>query len=145
MSFLRIKNIVVYLLAALIGFALLYYYKQRDDKIASLWERNKYTTDSIYATAEEKQIAQTFSDSILPALKEKGLITAIEQNDIHIIIIVNKAVWSERSIFFKEQFLQHCSIYVKVNGFTESALIVDNAEKKILAEVLPYGRKIVYE
>ena len=140
-----VRNIIVYLIAVIIGFALFYYYKQRDDKITALWERNKFTVDSIHTIAEEKQIARQFSDSLLPALKEKGLVLAVERNSIQTIISVNGTIWKERSQFFKETLLSYCVTYNRVNGFSEVIQIVDTDSKKILAEIFSNGKKEIYE
>lgn len=141
----RTKNVIVFSFI-IIAFGLtVYVVLERDRRIINLWDRNRYITDSIYASPGERKTAQQFSDTILPALKQKGLIVNVEQSEIHTVITVSGKMWKERSQFFKENFLTHMMIYNKVNGFSKSVTIVDQHNNHVYARVVPPGRKEFYE
>jgi hypothetical protein len=139
-----VKNISIYVFAALFFGTILFVVLQRDKRIVNLWERNKTIADSIYTTADERTTARQFSDTILPALKQKGLIISYEKNEIHTIITVSGTMWKERSQFFKENFLTSVVTYNKAHGFSESVTLVDSSGH-LFAKVIPPGRKELYE
>lgn len=139
-----IKNIVVFSFAAILLCIIFFFVRQRDKRIVNLWERNKTIADSIYTTAEEWTAAKQFSDTILPALKQKGLIISYTQNDLHTVITVSQTLWKERSQFFKKNFLSHVVVYNRVNGFNESVTITDS-NGHIFAKIIPFGKKELYE
>jgi hypothetical protein len=139
------KNIIVFSFVVISLGITIFLIKQRDNRVVNLWNRNKYTTDSIYASPDERIIAQQFSDTILPALKQKGLIVNVEQTEMHTVITVSGRMWKERSPFFKENFLTHVMIYNKVHGFSEVVTIVDERSGHVYARVIPPGRKELYE
>jgi hypothetical protein len=138
------KNLI--LIGILIAAAgIVYYYAQRDKSIVDLWHRNAYTVDSIYATVDEKRIAQRFSDSTLPNLQKTGLITSTHRHEWEMIIIVNGDVWNSRSPFFKESFLKELLAYSKVQGSSFTTSVVDRESRHVYAKVIPPDHTVIYD
>lgn len=139
------KNIAVFIFAAIILCIILFFVNQRDNRVVDLWNRNKYTVDSIYVSVSERAMTAQFADSILPALQKKGLIVKIEQNELSTTITVSGNIWKERSQFFKENFLTHLSVYNKVHGYPPSAVVIDQLNGQIYAQIFQPDRKEIYE
>ena len=140
-----LKNIAVFSSAAIILCSILYFVNQRDNRVVDLWNRNKYTVDSIYISVNERAMAAQFADSILPVLQKKGLIVKIEQNELSTTITVSGSMWKERSQFFKENFLTNLSVYNKVHGYPPSAIVIGQNNGLIYAQIFQSNRKEIYE
>ncbi len=139
------KNIIVFSFVVVVFATAIYVIVERDTRVVSVWDRSKYTIDSIYASPDERKSAQRFADIILPALKQKGLVITVEQSDMHTVITVSGKMWKERSLFFKKNFLTHVMIYNKVHGLPEPVTILDQHSGYVYAKVVPPGGKQFYE
>ena len=141
-----IKNIFIFSFAGIAFGIIAYLFLQRDKEIVDLWDRNKYTTDSIYTSPADRKSAQQFSDTILPALKQKGLVISLEQTEMQTVITVSGTLWKQRSLFFKENFLTRMMIYNRVRGFSiKIVMVVDGENGETYARIIPPGRKELYE
>jgi hypothetical protein len=89
------KNIAVFSAAVIILCSVAYFVNQHDNRVVDLWNRNKYSVDSVYISVAERVEAIQFGDSILPALKQKGLITSIERNDLGTTVAVSGSLLKE--------------------------------------------------
>lgn len=112
---------------------------EQENRIVAFRERGKYFADSIYTGPADRAAAEQFSDSVLPALKQKGLIIDIRQDEMQTVVTVSGAMWKKRSPFFKDEFLTHASLYNKVHGFPSSLIVVDHRNGHLLARIVPPG------
>lgn len=142
-----IFSLAVYLLSCVIVAAAFYIILERDRSITQQYSRYRSTMDTaaMYFSNREIQTANLFSDSALPALHRLGLILRYEQRNWETLITVSGPVWKQRSLFFKEQFLNHLSVYNKVRGFPTPARIVDHRTGNLLAQITASDKKEVFE
>ncbi|MFA6469583.1 MAG: hypothetical protein WCW35_11850 [Bacteroidota bacterium] len=141
-----VKNIVVYFIAAIAVGTAYYFTAQRDHRIMSRAHHWDAMDDSLrnHYTQEEKRIAHQFSDSILPQLKELGLIRSYSRTELETVITVSGTIWRDRSLFFKESLLNQLFVYNKVNGFALNTRIIDNESSVVYAEIIPPDRREIY-
>ncbi|MEW6060634.1 MAG: hypothetical protein AB1600_01710 [Bacteroidota bacterium] len=142
-----IFSLAVYLFAFSIAAVAFYIIIERDRSITHQYSRYHSTMDTaaMYFSDREIQTANTFSDSTLPALQRLGLIVRYKQQNWETLIIVSGPVWKQRSFYFKEQFLNHLSVYNKVRGFPTPARIVDHRTGTLLAQITASDKKEVFE
>ncbi|MFA6456764.1 MAG: hypothetical protein WCW40_08080 [Bacteroidota bacterium] len=141
-----VKNIFVYCMAAVIVGTAYYITAQRDHRIMNRMHHWDTMDDSLrnHSTDEEKRVAQQFSDSILPQLKELGLIRSYSRTELETIITVSGTIWKERSEFFKKSLLDQLFVYNKVNGFALNTKIIDEKSFVVYAEIIPPDRREIY-
>lgn len=120
---------------------------ERDRRIVTHDARYHSTMDSaaMEFSSVEIHTANTFIDSTLPALRSFGLIVNVEQNTWETLILVNGAMWRERSQFFKESFLQQLSTYNRVRKRPSAVRIVDQQSGRMVAQIFLSGQKEVFE
>ncbi len=146
MTFRRFENIIMIgaaFAAAGIVFGLL---QERDERIldpSSRWEhRDRIFT--VPPTDEEIRIAEEFGERTLPALRQLGLIIHYTRTEAETVITVSGKIWNERSMFFRQKFLEHVFTYHKVNNYPLRTRVIDHRTSQLYAQIIPPDQRLVY-
>ena len=142
-----LKNLIVFFIAIAIAGAAWYFVYQRDKRITGWFDNHPYAMDStaMYFTDHEVRVAKKFSDTTLPGLQRRGLITKYDRQDMETVIAVSGRVWKKRSTFFKESFLTQIMIHNRVRSFATAVRIIDHRTGRLYAQVNSSGVKKIYE
>ena len=142
----RGKNIIVGIIAlAVICFIAFLIWDWDRDVLATIHRGGyQFDTTTFRPTVDEIRIAKQFSDTILPQLKQLGLITQYHRSDMETIITVSGVLWNDRSAFFKESLLEQIFIYNNTNRYPVKTKIIENKTSRLVAEIVPPDQRTVY-